>query len=450
MSEPQSIGPTLKDVVQLLLSIFLSVGLPLSAQAITVQEARAWAERYLLSPGGDVPRGPDINCNLPSTFKFYKMDRADSSVTPELCDVVAEYAVHFSEKVIPYWSLRESFGFQVEPITNLEDFNASFNGRPTLNKMTLSYFNFRYLPGVPTPPQKVVWSHEAGHAALQEILDNHFYPKAREAFIARAEDQARNGPAQQQLNDLKKQVRAIHDSWSKLSAQEATQAGKKQTALDFQIAALENLLEHNDPTNSIILVAFHEFFADLFAVYLYNDLNIIGESFDKLGLKKTPSDFRRFDPKERTALAKGWSNLETHVLLTPARHYFGKHLHSKINDPKHFMTELARYFIAVVENPDPSIFLSYKSVIADVEKSRNPEEIASAIATRQKTSALFSRFRAEQIKDFCDVDFRECKNEILKQLNRGQSGLFLTNVNPEAANLRLIEAMDKIAQKMAQ
>lgn len=430
------------------LSIFLSVVLPLSAGAETVREARARAEQYLLSPGGEVPRGPNLNCNSPRVFKFYKMAFADSVATPELCDAVTEYADHFSENILPYWPLKENFGFEVQPIANLEEFNASFNSRPTLNKMTLSYFNFRYLPGAPIPPQKVVWSHEAGHAALQEILDDHFFPVAREAFLTRIENQAQNGPAEKQLLNLKAQVQAIHDSWSKLSAEETAIMGKQQTALGFRIAALENTLQTKDPTNSLILGAFHEFFADLFAVYFYNNPNIIGESFDALGLKKTPSDFRRFDPKSAIVSAQGWSNLEPHVLLTPARHYFGKQIYSKIKNPKRFMNELAQYFIGVLENPDSSVFLDYNPIIGDVEGSSSPEELASAIASRQKTSEIFSWFRKEQIKDFCDVDFKVCKTEILKQLKRGQNGLFLTNVNAEGANMRLIEAMEKIAKKI--
>ena len=178
MKNSQTLKVIIGGALPCALSIFWSLAFPLSALAETVQEARARAERYLQSPVGERPRGPDLKCNLSTVFKFYKMASQVATATPELCDSVAAYGAHFGEKVLPYWPLKDDFGIEVQPITKIEDFNAEFRMRPIINKQTLPYFSFRYLPGAPIQPQIGVWSHEAGHAALQEILEDHFYPIA--------------------------------------------------------------------------------------------------------------------------------------------------------------------------------------------------------------------------------------------------------------------------------
>lgn len=449
MKNFRALSTIIKGALPCALSIFWTLALPLSAYAETVQEARARAERYLQSPGGEIPRGPDLKCNQANDFKFYKLPFEDAVATPELCEAVTAYGTHFRQKVLPYWPLNDNFGMQIRPIAKLDEFNAAFIMRPILNKQTLPQFLFHYLPGTPIQSQIGVWSHEAGHAALQEILDNHFYPIAVEAFLKKVENQARNTPAEQALKKQQAEDDAIKAAWKTASADEINNVlSKRQSASGFRLAALKNITGTKDPLDSAIVGSFHEFFADLFAAYLHNDLNVTGDSLDQLGITKTPSDFRRFDPKSASVVAQGWKNLEAHVLLTPARHYFGKNLFSKIKDPKRFMNELAQYFIYVFENPDPSMFLSYQPTITDVQNSQNPGQLSEALNARQKTSEIYFPFQTREIKEFCELDFSACKTEILNQLRRGQNGIFLTNVNAETANLHLIRAMEKIVQKM--
>ncbi|MGZ3774492.1 MAG: hypothetical protein ACXVCY_11805 [Pseudobdellovibrionaceae bacterium] len=429
-------------------AIILTMLSPLRASAMTTEEARSLAENYLKNPGAEIPRGPDLKCALPPIFKYYKFKFDDDSTPPELCHIVSDYANHFKKKILPFWHLKEDFGLLVQPISNIDDFNAAFDSHPALNKMTLSNFHFLYLPGTSVSPQKVVWSHEAGHAAFQEILDEHFYPIARAAFIRRIENQAAlQTPDEIKLKTLRAQLEAINHNWSKMNPEEQETAHKQQDALDFRIAALDNTLSARDPSRSLILAAFHEFFADLFAVDLYDDLNVVGKAFDDLGLKNTPSDYRRFNPQSEIVSADTWSYLEPHILLTPARHYFGKNIASKIKNKKEFLTDLAQYFIQVLESPKSSEFLSYEPVIEDVDSAQNSESLATVLSDRQKKSELFSWQRYEQIKNFCDIDFKVCKTEIVEQLKRGQDGIFLTNVSPTIANKNLIEAMESIAKK---
>lgn len=240
---------------------------------------------------------------------------------------------------------------------------------------------------------------------------------------------------------------AIKTAWETASNEEKNNIlTKRQAASRFRLLALQNIAHAKDPLDSAILGSFHEFFADLFAAYLHNDPNVTGDSLDQLGIKTTPTDFRRFDPKSGSMSAQGWQNLEAHVLLTPARHYFGKNLFSKIKDPKKFMNEVGRYIIFVLENPDPSMFLSYQPTITDVQKSQNPDQLSEALSSRQKTSEIYFALQPREVKAFCELDFPACKIEILTQLKRGQSGIFLTNVNAEVANLRFIDAMEKISR----
>jgi hypothetical protein len=436
-----------KPIGLILLSMALTAILPLSAHSETVQEALARAERYLQSPGGELPRGPDLKCDLHTVFKFYKMARQDSTATPELCDSVAAFGSHFGQNVLPYWPLQDTFGIEVQPISKLEEFNAAFMMRPILNKQTLPYFSFRYLPGAPIQPQIGVWSHEAGHAALQEILDNHFYPIAKKNFLKIIENQARNTPAEQAIKKQEAEDQAIKTAWNTATAEEINNVlSKRQSASGFRIKALQNVARFKDPLDSAIVSSFHEFFADLFAAYLHNNPNVTGDSLDQLGITTIPTDFRRFEPKSAIASAKGWQNLESHLLLTPARHYFGKNLFSRIKDPKLFMHQLAQHIIHVLENPDTSMFMSYQPTIQDVQKSQTPEQLSEALAARQKTAEIYSPFQPREFKEFCELDFAACKTEILNQLKRGQNGIFLTNVNAEIANVRLIRAMEEIVQ----
>lgn len=430
------------------LSIFLTLAIHFPAFAITINEAHAMAEKYLDRPGAEIPHAPDLKCDLPGTFKYYKFDYDDRVSTPALCDVVSEYADHFTNMVLPFWPIKEDFGLLVRPISDIEEFNAAFEDHPPLNKMTPSKFHFLYLPGASVPPQKVVWSHEAGHAALQEVLNDHFYPIIRAAFIKRIENQALNTPGEVELSGLKLQLQEIHHKWNQMNSEEKEKAHKLEDSLGFRISALDNTLSIRDPSRSVLLVSFHEFFADLFAADLYKDLNIVGQAFDELGLNKFPSDYRRFDPKSKMLSTQGWSFFEPHILFAPARHYFGKRIAPNIKDTKLFMRELAQYFIKAVVNPNSSDFLSYQPIIEDVQKSQSPESVAHAIDSRQKTSELFSLYRYEQLENFCELNLIACKTEIINQLKRGQDGLFLTNINPEIANNHLIEAMEKIVQEI--
>jgi hypothetical protein len=432
--------------------IVLSLAIPLSVQGETVEEALARAEKWLLNPGAEIRAGEDLKCERLNVFKFYKMAQImkyDNSIyKSDLCEQVLAYSNHFGERILSFWPFKEMYGFVVEPISKIEEFNAYYSPRPTLNRMTLSKFKFNYLAGTSVEPQKVIWTHEAGHAAFHEILDEYFYPNARKAFLKTILEKNRNSPINKKLMDLEKKLDDINDSFSELDNYQREIAYKKIGSLTFQIASLRNKMNQKDPSNSMILAAFDEFFADLFAVFFYGDLNIIGNSFDELGLKTNPSDFRRFNPKSGVKSAVGWTELESHVLLTPARHYFGQHIFSKIKNPRLFLVELAQYFIQALENPIPSMFISYKPLIWEVQKSENADQVASVIEARQKRSEIFSWSNLSEIKNFCEMDLKACKNEILEQLNRGQDGIFLTNVIPENANLDLIQAMEAITQKL--
>lgn len=438
------------------MSIFLALALPLSAYAQrataeTAKQARARAEQYLKSPGGERPRGPDLDCSpygeQPHVFSFYKLAFSDSKANPDLCAAVTAFGRYFQDTVSPYWPLKDLPGIEVRPIKSLEEFNAAFMMRPILNKQTLPYFSFHYLPGAPLKPQIPVWSHEAGHAALQEILDDHFYPIAAEAFLKMNEDRAGESADWKRLQSLQQEDDAIKLAWRNTNSSALISVFTlQQAALSFRIAALQNVLYSKDPLNSAIVGPFHEFFADLFAAFLHNDPNVTGNSLDEIGLHNTPSDYRRLSPAKSVGVA-GWSEYEAHTLLTPARHYFGKNLFAKIKDQKQFLHELSEYFIRTIERPDASMFLSYKPLIAEVTKTQDANEMSEVFKAWSKASKINSTFRVNEILSFCESDFKACKSEIVIQLKRRQNGIFLTQVDPGKANAALIRAMEEIVSR---
>ena len=255
-------------------SIFLALASPLSvhvvsAQTITVKDVRALVEKQLKV--GEAPKGWDLSCaayaNLPGVVSFYKSERNDLQSTPELCEAVTAFGTHLQTKVLPFWPLTERFGIAVERITNRDDFNASFQPRPILAKQSQSQFSFLYLEGTAIGPQIGVWSHEAGHAALNEIISDHFYGIAVEAYIKSQEERIRNPSSWQRLTSLRRQEKMTADT-------------QRRAAISFRISALENTLEMKDPADSVVVAPFHEFFADLFAAFLHNDPNITGDSHE--------------------------------------------------------------------------------------------------------------------------------------------------------------------------
>jgi hypothetical protein len=438
----------IKQFETVLLSILLAVALPFVAHAETRSEIKARAEKMLLEIPQQIPRGPDLPCQTPQTFKYYKMQFDGQESSPELCNLVDAYSSHFTNSILPFWSMKENFGIVVGPISKIEQYNAAFISRPIINKNSIPNLLLLYLPGISISAQKPVWSHEAGHAALQEIFDDYFYQQARENFIQTVENVTLRTAGEERLNGLLNQLEELHQNFPKMTDKEKNKSAQLEAALNFRIQSLQNKIRPIEvPTSSPIAIAFHEFFADLFAANLHNDLNIVGDSFDQLGIKSTISDHRRFNPGVMSAV-KGWAHLEPHILLTPARHYFGKFLASRVNDKKAFLHELAKYFIRVLQNPSEQDSLSYKPLIAEVESSQTPEALTSAMDSRLRSMELVSKIQSRDIKNFCEMDFHACKVEILEQLKRGQRGLLLTNANPEIANQHLIEAMEAIVKDM--
>jgi hypothetical protein len=438
-------------VFRVSLSIFFTCGslAGLSAAAAPKHKdfTRKQIEKILDGLVAEPPDDRDLECESKPAFKFIKVrDRIIDVDDEKLCKLIKEYESFVKNNVLPFWKSKEKFGLLIRPIDKKEDFNASFNPRPILNKATMPYIELHYLADAPVAPQQAVWAHEFGHAYLQENLEKVFYPSTRAKFLSHFEDNSgRSRLLRKKMEILGQEDDDIREKWSKASSEQIHNVLSKQQARNaFRRAVLDKEMDDTAATESPVVLPYHEFFADVFAVLLTHNPNAIGDSFDELGMPSN-SDWRRFKLNEEIADPKTWNQLEQHELFTPTRSYFGKNILNRIKDPQKFLSKFADFIAGQLKSLDKVHLLSYQPFSEAIQQSNSPDEISGHFSAWVKDSKIMSPLSPQEIKAFCELDFSKCKAEIVEQLNKGTKGVFFTNLDPAWANEDLMKALDRIS-----
>jgi hypothetical protein len=126
--------------------------------------------------------GTPLNCTGHSNSRFAFELLATSSKNKKFskenaCQLIYEYENHVYDNVGAFWPIQKNLGLTLEIQTKADRYNASFN--PDLfNEFQKPFLNLIYINGIPAEPQKYVWSHEYGHA----VLDDHVRTVLNERF----------------------------------------------------------------------------------------------------------------------------------------------------------------------------------------------------------------------------------------------------------------------------